>query len=273
MLKFAFQNLLSRPVRSTLALIGMMVAIMGMVALFSIAEGLDRVVGNTLSRVPGLVAMQRGAPIPLFSTLPKSWTEELEAIPGVKAVSPECWARANVIQGQVVVSPPRLLCGSDIIRRNQLSVGVYREDIVEGRYLNQEDLQTNHCVISRPIAEEFEKTIGDTLEVNGTVLQIVGIYYTGSILLDVAIILDDQTFRNMSRFDPGTVSSFYIEQESGIPDEELVDRIQDHFRGRGPRQWSGSMLTSGTSTNPLSQLLTSLHRFLKQQAQDAKPKP
>ncbi len=261
---FALRNVLSRPVRTALAVLGMTVAIMGMVSLFSIAEGLNQVIGNTLNRVPGLVAMQRGAPIPLFSTLPKPWLNELESIPGVRAVSPECWARANVIEGQVVVSPPRLLCGIDIVRRNRLETGIYRDDIVSGRYLNDEDLGTNHCVVSTQIASEHDKQVGDTIEVNGYDLTIVGLYYTGSLLLDVAIIMDDNRFREMARFDANTVSSFYIEQDGTASDQDLQDRIQAHFRGRGPQAWQGSALLSGGSTNPLQDMLRGADQYFRQ---------
>lgn len=265
MFSFALRNVMSRPVRTALAILGMTVAIMGMVSLFSIAEGLNQVIGNTLNRVPGLVAMQRGAPIPLFSTLPKTWLNELEAIPGVRAVSPECWARANVIEGQVVVSPPRLLCGIDIVRRNRLETGVYRDDIVLGRFLNEEDLGTNHCVVSTQIASEHDKQVGETIEVNGYDLTIVGLYYTGSLLLDVAIIMDDSRFREMARFDANTVSSFYIEQDGTASDQELLDRIQEHFRGRGPKAWQGSALLSGSgSGNPLQDLLRGADQYFRQ---------
>lgn len=263
MFRFALQNILSRPVRTSLAVLGMTVAILGMVSLFSIAEGLDQVVGNTLNRVPGLVAMQRGAPIPLFSTLPEAWLEELEEIPGVRAVSPESWARANVIEGEVVVSPPRLLCGTDILRRNQLETGIYREDIVAGRYLDAEDIGTRNCVVSRQIAEEHGKQIGDTLEVNGYDLKIVGLYYTGSLLLDVAIIIDDGPFREMARFDASTVSSFYIERDDTVTDEEILKRIKDRFRGRGPKAWQGTSMLAGSGGNPLSMLAESFDRALK----------
>ncbi|MBR9802956.1 ABC transporter permease [bacterium] len=270
MFRFALQNILSRPVRTALAVLGMTVAILGMVSLFSIAEGLDQVVGNTLNRVPGLVAMQRGAPIPLFSTLPEAWLDELEEIPGVRAVSPESWARANVIEGEVVISPPRLLCGTDIIRRNQLETGIYREDIVAGRYLNQDDIGTRNCVVSRQIAEEHDKQVGDTLEVNGYELTIVGLYYTGSLLLDVAIIIDDGPFREMARFDASTVSSFYIERDDTVTDEELLQRIKDRFRGRGPKAWQGTSMFAGSGGNPLSMLAESLDRALKSLANPEK---
>ena len=58
MWRFAIQNLVSRPLRSLLALAGLSVAIAGMVGLFSVAEGIDRMVTDTFSRIPGLAMMQ-----------------------------------------------------------------------------------------------------------------------------------------------------------------------------------------------------------------------
>lgn len=266
MLFFALKNILSRPTRTTLAVLGMSVAILGMVGLFSIASGLDQVVGNTLNRVPGFLAMQRGAPIPLFSTLPRAWTEELDAMPGISVVSPECWSRANVIEGKVVISPPRLLCGSDIVRRIQLKTTIYREDIIQGRYLNENDIGTFHCVLSKQIAEEHKKTVGDFLEINGQKLKIVGIYYTGSLLLDVAIILDEDRFRDMARFDKQTVSCYYIEQDGTVSNEELLKQIQKHFRGRGPDNWKGGMLVAASipGKNPISWFVKQMDDAIRQ---------
>ena len=78
MWRFAIQNLVSRPLRSLLALAGLSVAIAGMVGLFSVAEGIDRMVTDTFSRIPGLAMMQAGAPLPLFSRMPAAWAEEIE---------------------------------------------------------------------------------------------------------------------------------------------------------------------------------------------------
>ncbi|HXY35733.1 MAG TPA: ABC transporter permease, partial [Planctomycetaceae bacterium] len=60
MLKFAMRNLMTRPMRSVLSLVGLTVAIMGMIGLFSVAKGLDDMVSTTFSRITGLVAMQPG---------------------------------------------------------------------------------------------------------------------------------------------------------------------------------------------------------------------
>ena len=265
MLRFALRNLLSRPVRSLLSLLGLTVAIVAMVGLFSVAEGLDMMVTKTFGRISGLIAMQPGAPIPLFSRIPASWGDEIAAVEGVSVVNSEIWQRANVIDGKTIFSPPRFLFGTDIETRNRLKHAVYREDIEQGRFLILEDRGTSNALISRQIAEEFHKGIGDTLQVNGYDLTIVGIYHCGSLLLDVAIILDLEQVRAMSRFDPESVSGFYIEQQEGVDDRELIKRIQAVFWNRKVERWSPSFFGSGEGgiSKDGSNLLSLINRGLK----------
>ncbi len=261
MLRFAIRNLLSRPLRSLLALLGLSVAIVGMVGLFSVAEGLDELVESTFGRIPGLVAMQPGAPIPLFSRIPADWENDLERIPGVRVVNSEIWQRVNLIEGKMVVSPPRFLFGTDIESRLRLNSGVYKEDMVTGRFLTPQDVDKPHAVISRQIAEEFGKQVGDTLNVNGHDLNIIGIYHCGSLLLDVAIILDIDQVRAMTRFGNDAVSAFYIEQENATNDDELIQRIQDAFRGRNLDPWKSATVApkdAGILNNVVSGLTTLL---------------
>ena len=88
MWQFAVQNILSRPVRTILSVLSLTVAIAGMVGLYSIAGGIDTVVTATFRLIPGLLVQQRGAPVPIFSSLPADWEEEMEAMPGVAVVNP-----------------------------------------------------------------------------------------------------------------------------------------------------------------------------------------
>src|SRR5580698_6627431 len=179
MLKFAVRNLMSRPMRSLLSLVGLTVAIMGMIGLFSVAGGLNEMVSDTFGRIKGLVAMQPGSPVPLFSRLPAKWGAEIASVPGVGIVSPEIWSRANVIEGKAIISPPRFLFGTDLPTRLALKHGIYSEDMVAGRFLTVDDRGKLNAVVSRPIAEEFHKDVGDTLSVGGNDVKIVGIYYSG----------------------------------------------------------------------------------------------
>lgn len=268
MFRFALGNLASRPVRSALSTLGLMVAIAGMVGLFSIAGGIDALVSSTFEMIPGLLVQQRGAPVPLFSTLPAAWREELEQIEGVTVVNPEVLVRANVIDGRTIISPPRFLLGTDIASRLRLRHGIYNECLEAGRFLLPEDAGTMNCVVSRQIGEEFGKGLGDSLTVNGYEVTIVGIYYCGSMLLDVSIVMDLDSVRRISRFDPASVSVYYLETADGADDEALSRQIEEQFRDRDLAAWrpgSGlqSLLGSRTGSDPLTELFRSVDRSLK----------
>jgi len=271
MFKFALGNLSSRPVRSTLSILGLTVAIAGMVGLFSIAGGIDQLVASTFDMVPGLLVQQRGAPVPLFSTLPAQWQQELEQIEGVSVVNPEILIRANVINGKTIISPPRFLLGLDIPSRLRLTQGVYAECLDQGRFLEAGDAGTMNCVVARQIAEEFEKGIGDSLKVNGHDVTIVGTYYCGSMLLDVSLLMDLDSVRNISRFDPDSVSVYYLETDGSRDDEDLSREIEQRFANRELAGWDpasalGPLLggvPSATASNPLTDLFKGYDRSLK----------
>jgi putative ABC transport system permease protein len=232
MYRFALKNLFSRPVRTLLALCGLTVAIAGMVGLFSVAEGIEASVSSTFNKVPGLAVMQPGAPIPLFSHLPSAWGDEIAGLRGVRVVHPEIWTRANIIEGKPRFNPPRFLFGSDLKQASRLSYSVYRDAITTGRALTSIDCETRHTVISQPIADQLKKNVGDKMTVDGLELEIVGIYSCKSLLLDVAIIVDIELVRHVSRLSDNSVSNFYVELEPAADRGKLAQSIRDHFRGR-----------------------------------------
>ncbi|MAG93202.1 MAG: ABC transporter permease [Planctomycetaceae bacterium] len=266
MLAFAFRNLLSRPLRSLLALLGLTVAIAGMVGLFSVAGGIDAMVSDTFARIPGVVVMQYGAPIPLFSRIPSSFAEEVKKVAGVAVVNPEIWARANIIEGKRIVAPPRFLLGTDIESRRRLRHGVYRESIIEGRYLTLADRGAPSAVVSRQIAEEFDKTLGETLEVNGTPLEIVGIYYCGSLLLDVTIVVDIDLLQRMLSYDRNTYSCLYVEPDEETSSSEVAERIETVLEHHEMDSWTPSTAQTPVlegSGNPLADFLRGLDARMK----------
>lgn len=269
MFSFAFRNLRTRPVRSLLALCGLTVAIGGMVGLFSVAGGIEAMVTSTFARIPGLAVMQPGAPIPLFSRLPASWGEEIRRVPGVHVVQPEVWLRAHIIEGKPIVAPPRFLFGNDIDINLQLRHGVYRGAVTEGRFLTSADRGTLNVVVSKVIAEEFHKNVGDTLNVDGLPLKIVGIYFFGSQLLDVAIFMDIDRVRAFARMGSDSVCNFYVEPEPNADREQLAKDIRELFRGRAMEAWqptsalSMALPATVSPANPLSIVISALGKALQ----------
>ncbi|WP_437185055.1 ABC transporter permease [Planctomicrobium sp. SH668] len=243
MLKFALGNLLSRSLRSLLALFGLAIAIAGMVVLFSIAQGIDDVVRRSFSQIPGLAVQQAGAPLPIFSNLPAAWAKEIETLPGVNVVDSEVVQRLNLIEGKLTLAPPRFLVGVDLRQRPKLLKDVYRDHLRKGRYFTEADEGSNHCIISQQIADETGRGVGDVVLLNETPATVIGIYETGSVLLDVNILLDNHLVRKMMRISDDTVSFFYVEPIDGTDQKLLKQQIETLFRGRStvttPRGGSG----------------------------------
>ncbi|MDF1742620.1 MAG: ABC transporter permease, partial [Gimesia sp.] len=96
-------------------------------------------------------------------------------------------------------------------------------------------------------------------------MTIVGLYETGSILLDVAIILDIEMVRTITRFDSNSVSCFYLEQSGNVNNDELVKNIKNHFKGRELASWQPSSLAlaSASQSNILKTLLNTIDQSLK----------
>ena len=266
MFRFALGNLLSRPLRSALSMLGLAVAIGGMVGLFSIAGGVDSLVRKTFEQIPGLVVQQRGAPVPLFSTLPADWGAEIASLPGVGVVDAEIATRLNVINGKTIISPPRFLVGMDVAARERLKRSVYRENMVAGRFLDRSDEGRHHCVISELIADEFETSVGDIITLHRYDFTVVGIYRTGSIMLDINVIVDLPNCRSITRFAPDSVNCYYVEPDGTIDAKTLQRTIEAHFAGRELDAWRPAALgLAGSDAPPLSEFFKSLDGTIKGQ--------
>jgi putative ABC transport system permease protein len=287
---FAWRNLLTRPLRTLLALIGLSIPILGVIGLFSLSQGLRQLVGDTLSRIQGVVVVREGAFSPVFSDLSADLESKLRAVPGVAVVAPEVWKIAPAVEGrtaagQVVRSLPGLLgnreksgqsfqslldqpviVGQDTSKRKGLRSEVFPRAMVKGpsggRYIAPEDAGKNRIVISTKIARDFAnhatkapRKIGDSLDIGGRKFEIVGLYETGTMVLDGMIIMDIQTARGLLNVSPQTVSSFYIEGTDPARNDELSEAIERAVAGTDARSSNEIMSNFGRMMNHLDMFL------------------
>ena len=108
---------------------------------------------------------------------------------------PEVWARAQLVEGRPTFSPPRLLFGVDIPKTLALKKAVYRDDLIDlGPILERRrSVGTFDCIISQQIAEAFHKQEwAMRCASDGVDLKDRGIYRCGTLLLDIAIVMDHQ---------------------------------------------------------------------------------
>lgn len=256
----ALLNLITRRARTALAVLGLSVAILGMVGLISLAAGMRSMVEDTFRRVQGLVVLDRGAPVTLFSSLAANMREDLEQFEGVAWINAEIWGRANQIDGEPVRIPPRVVFGTEL-ERIETKHGPYTESIIAGRFLKSGDRGTARAVVSKQIAEEADKKLGDSITVNGRSLQVVGVYETGSYLMDAAIIVDIELARAMFGTGNDRVSNFYVELTDPSRAEEIGNAIEarfDQVEARSSTEWTAEFARLSVHLNLFLTITTAL---------------
>ena len=97
---FAWRNLLTRPMRTVLALVGLSIPILGVLGLFCLSNGLRDLVGDTLSRIEGLIILRENVPSPVFSHLPAGMVDELRKHTRSSGGRAEVWGIAPTIEGR-----------------------------------------------------------------------------------------------------------------------------------------------------------------------------
>jgi hypothetical protein len=112
---FAWQNLITRPSRTALAVVGLTIPVLAFLGLFSISRGIRDLVGGTLATMQGLMVLRENSPSPVFSDLPGDMAPALRKIPGVRVVAPEVWKIAPPIDGRGVTHDRRFITPSDIV--------------------------------------------------------------------------------------------------------------------------------------------------------------
>src|SRR5689334_826516 len=83
----AWRNLLTRPARTILSLVGLSIPILGILGLSSLSAGIRSLMGDTLSQVQGVMVLRENVPSPVFSDLPAEIASTLRRIPGVRVVA------------------------------------------------------------------------------------------------------------------------------------------------------------------------------------------
>ena len=261
MWSFAWQNLITRPSRTALAVVGLTIPILAFLGLFSISRGIRDLVGGTLGTMQGLLVLRENSPSPVFSDLPSDMAKTLRGIPGVRIVAPEVWKIAPPIDGKgglgsaaigLMVRPREsamknlgqmvMIEGQDLPEHLKLKGAVFAMSLLPperggGRFLNLEDIGRNNVVISTKIARDHPnadgtaKKVGQTIRIGTEDFTIVGLYDTGSLVTDVTIVMEIGVARRLLKVADEAASTFAVEPIEVTDTDALADRIEAALPG------------------------------------------
>jgi putative ABC transport system permease protein len=147
-----------------------------------------------------------------------------------------------------------VIAGQDILAHQNLRSAVFPRALAErgeGRFLRPEDRGQPNIVISRKIARQHPdaqgrpKKVGDTLQIGGKPFHIIGLYETGSMILDVVIVMDIDRARSVLNEPKDSVSCIYVEGSDPGRNEALAAAIEKAHPGFDARSMSESQANFG----------------------------
>jgi ABC-type antimicrobial peptide transport system permease subunit len=210
----ALRNVLRQPTRTVLTVVGIGIAIMAIVLLGAMGDGLVEAVGGIAGGLGAhLVGMEAGGSIDL-STIDQDVVQRIETMPGVQAAE-------GFLTGYTSVEdlPFFVVFG---YRPRGLAIREYR--IVEG-----EPLTTNRqMIMGRVAAVNLGLEVGDTMRIFDRAFRIVGIYETGVSFQDGGAIV---TLRDAQRLfgQPNKVSFLGIWLDDRSRAEAVIRRVEARF--------------------------------------------
>jgi ABC-type antimicrobial peptide transport system permease subunit len=210
----ALRNVLRRPTRTLLTIVGIGVALMAIVLLGAMSDGLVETLGGMAGGMGAqLVGMEAGGSIDL-STIDEDAVQRIATMPGVRAAE-------GFLTGYTSVGglPFFVVFG---YRPRGLAIREYR--IVDG-----EPLTTNHqMIMGRVAAENLRMQVGDTMRLFDRAFRVVGIYETGVSFQDGGGVV---TLRDAQRLfgQPNKVSFLGIWLKDRAQAEAVSQRVETRF--------------------------------------------
>ena len=210
----AVRNLSRQRTRTLLTMVGLGVAIMGIVLLEALTDGLvDMVAAFAFKNEVDLAAMEADASMDL-STIDERVVKRIAALPGVKSAG-------GILTGY---ASTRDLAFFVVFGYHPAGQGIRHFQIVEGEGLSA----NRQIIIGRVAAENLKKEVGETIRIFNTPFRVVGIYETGVPFEDgggVMRLHDAQMLFNQ----PRKVSFVGIKVEDPDRVEDVRRRIEEGF--------------------------------------------
>ncbi len=220
---FILANLVGRPIRSALTIVGVSVAVCAVVALLGIVRGFERSLLELYEqRDIDLLVYQSGRVQLMSSVLPESLGKKIATLEHVSEVSPVLTEVLSLTEGDLVgVTVQGWQAGSTMMQSL---------DIVEGRLLQADDRRG--VLLGASLASVSKKKVGDELELlEGEPFKVIGIYRSFNVFDNGAAVTNLTDLQEiMLRQHEVTLFAVIMDQH----DETAIESLQREIRALGP---------------------------------------
>jgi putative ABC transport system permease protein len=219
---FLLKNILRRKFRSLLATLGVAIAITAVVALLGLSSGLRRsALDQFQDRNVDMIVMRAGVAQRLNSSLKQSIGDQLAQLPHVKSISASLRDMVS-FGGTNFIGVPINGWSAGSQAFNQLHV-------IAGRQLKPDDAK--QVLLGKVLANNLNKRVGTTLEIEGTKFDVIGIYESNNMFDNGSAVVPLTDLQHlMDR--PEQVTEFEVTLSPDVPDRKTaVANLQKQIEG------------------------------------------
>lgn len=238
-LKFILKNPFRRKNSAILAIVGIAIGIIVIVALGGITDGLVNTFEDTIHAGGAdfsISGKETGDSAYGTNTINANWTEKIANVSGVEEAYP-----IYVVLTSVGDDYMNTLIGID-------PEGTALADISmkEGRIMKD---NASEAILGEIYAEDNDYKVGDTIKIDGEEFDIVGIYETGDSNMAGGVFTSISKVGDLMD-DEDSISNIYVKVEKGVDAQEVADRIDEKY---------GDDIATITSVMEMEQMATMLN--------------
>lgn len=251
-LSLVVKNPFRNKTRSALAIVGIAIGIMVIVALGMVTGGLENSTQSTLKAgAAEITAMQTGSnSFTSGGSINQSKVTDLLSIPGVKNTAGILRATntttssltSNSSQAGFGAGEGVQVTGIDPSKLSLIGI-----DSVNGTEFT--NTSTNEVIVGTTFASSTNKTVGDTLNLYGKNFKIVGTYETGDFITDAGVMMPLATLQNLTSND-NKVSDILVK----VTDNANVTTVSNAIQNAYPNQLTTT--TAAEDANRINQGLS-----------------
>ena len=255
MIDLAFRNITRQKTRTFLTVLGIVIGIGAIVALGSIAAGIDDMVQNSLELVAGKIIVIEGdgdsgglgaLMLSFGSELTSEDIDSIQMVSGVSEIIPMVMHFKNF---EGFTSSPEQIIGIEPEKVEYFKGE--KVEMYEGRELEEGD--TDVGIIGKTLADKYNLEPGDYYEVVETDFEIVGVIEsTGTTDIDMSFIIPLEDLQSVLEID--TYQMLYVIPDDITETEIVAEDIEDEVEGV-------STITGAEVTKQASDLVASISFF------------
>ena len=226
MLDIAYKNLAKNKARTGLSMMALIIGVVTIIAMVSVTAGIRTMVTDVMAGMNGIIVWEKDALDQPWSYMSEDYEQKFEAIPGVRTALPEVSAFVEEIDGETPQGSELMMgivavFGVDPVKEQEREGTIYGMEIDKGRWLNPGD--TNVIILGDQIADNYDKRVGSTIEVDGKRLKVIGILKESQIFGGYMVAPLDVT-REIGDLDSDIVNDYTV-QTYRPEDQDRVSKI------------------------------------------------